>query len=245
MKNKMKLLIIILYAVSFDNGCFSPSAKMNEKIFNDTLQRPAYMTENATLLNYGSDEDSIMVWADYMGCLTIKEKVYSHIHGVQYYYVKAGRRDTTYYESLELRSGVKKIDFKNVRVLKQSIGGANVGLFDGKDSLWLFHVLQSDEFNREHKGIHFTNMPTIELRNNEYMADVELEFNLKKLKEGKYELTLSDTSKVQYEACLNCNITNQKISFLNRQDGKIYFVDGNYYLELVNKDDVKRFQGLR
>ncbi len=77
----------------------------------------------------------------------------------------------------------------------------------------MFAVLELNEFSREHKGIEFKRMPTIALDNNRYLADVDMEFNLKKVKEGKYELTLSDTSKVEYKACSNCNITNQEISF--------------------------------
>lgn len=145
---------------------------------------------------------------------------------------------------MELRNRSMKFDFKNRSILNYP-GKATIQISNKKDSLLLFHVLESDEFAREHKEIEFKRMPTIALDNNRYLADDDMEFNLKKLKDGKYELTLSDTSKVEYKACSNCNITNQEISFLNRQDGRIYFVDQDYYLELVNKDDVKLFQGLR
>ncbi len=240
----MKLFFILLYSLSVNLSCWNTPAKMENKNINDTLQKPAYMTGHAALLNYGSDDEPIMVWADYIGLLSKEGKVYSHIHGIQYFYVKAAVRDTFYYENLDLRNNIQVFDFKDFRILNYP-GEATVQISNKKDSLLLFAVLESDEFSRTHKGVEFKRMPTIALNNNRYMADVQMEFNLKKVKEGRYELTLSDTSKVQYKACSNCNITNQEISFLNRQDGRIYFVKQDYYLELVNKEDVKKFQGLR
>ncbi len=75
------------------------------------------MTQHATLLNYGSDVEPIMVWADYIGSLSKKGKVYSHIHGVQYFYEKAGKKDTVYYENIGLRNNTKSFDFKNCSIL--------------------------------------------------------------------------------------------------------------------------------
>lgn len=241
----MKLFFILPYLLSIINlGCFSTSEKIEDKSKNDTLQRPAYMTENATLLSYADEVDPILVWADYIGPFSKNGKSYSHIQGVQFFYVNVKKVDTIYYENMELRSGAKLFEFKNWRILENS-NEAMIQTSNGKDSLLLFSVLQSDEFNRMHKGMEFTNMPTITLENNRYLADVDLEFKLNKVSGDNYELILSDSSRVQYKACSTCKISVQKISFLNRQNGRIYLVDKGNYLDLVNKDDAKIFQGLR
>ncbi len=235
---------MLLSSLSFNLGCTNVQTDMKDKINADTLRRPTSITDKAVLLNFGSEEEPILVWADYTGPLSQEGKVYSHIHGVQYFYVKTEQRDTFYYENMELRNHTIEFDFKNCIILNYP-GEATIQISNKKNSLLLFHVLESNEFAREHKGIEFKRMPTIALDDDRFLADVDMEFNLKKVKEGRYDLTLSDTFKVEYKACSNCNITNQKISFLNRQDGRIYFVEKDCYLELVNKDNAKIFQGLR
>ncbi|MBX2924074.1 MAG: hypothetical protein KF746_17880 [Chitinophagaceae bacterium] len=241
----MKLFIILLSSLSFNLGCSNAQTEMKDKKINtDTLQRPAGMTQQAALLNFGSDDEPIMVWADYVGTFKNDGKEYSHIHGVHYHYVKADKSDTVYYENMDLRNGVRKFDFTNYSILNYP-GEATIKVSNSKDSFLLFSVLESTEFDRIHRGIKFTNMPTIEKRNGALMHDVELEFNLKEIGNGIFEMTLNDGTKIKYRISSGCKVKKPLCSFLNRQDGKVYFVDADCYLELVNKDDVQKFQGLR
>jgi hypothetical protein len=244
-KAKMKLVILILSSLSFNFSCFNTPVKMNDKKNNDTLQRPAYMTQQATLLNYGSDVEPIMVWADYIGTLSKEGKKYPHIHGVQYYYVKADKRDTAYYENVELRSGAKKINFKNVKILEQPIGGANIGFFDGKDSLWLFYVIENDEFKAEHKGVEYRRPPTIYLdKFKEYVSDDDIRVNIKSDGNDKYRVTFIDNGIVAapYKLHGNCKGELETISFVNKENGCIYFISQDCYLEPINRDDLKKLQ---
>jgi hypothetical protein len=241
----MKLFFILLSSLSFNLGCSNAQIEMQDKkISTDTLQRPAGMTQQAVLLNFGSEDEPIMVWADYAGNFKNNGNEYSHIHGVWYYYVKADKNDTVYYENMELRSRAKQFDFKKCSILNYP-GEATIKVSNGKEDVLLFNVIESDEFAREHRGIVFKRIPTIALNNGNNTADVELEFNLKEIGNGTFEMTLNDSSKIKYQMSADCKVKNPLCSFLNRQDGRIYFVDRDCYLELVNKDDVKKFQGLR
>ena len=211
----------------------------------DTIKRPAYVSKRATLINFGGDELPVFVWAEYIGPLIKNGRRYSHIHGVKFYYIKARKVDTVYYENLELRKAKREFDFANCKVLDYP-GGTIVGLASDNDSITLFHVLETDEFKREHKGVEFKNIPTISINKyNEYSTDIDMEFSIKKIKEGGYLLILNDGSKIPYKLCQTCNEQPEIFSFLNREDGKIYFINRDCYLELVNSDDAKRFQELR
>lgn len=241
----MKLFLILLSSLSFSFGCSNAQTEMKDKKINtDTLQRPAGMTQQAVLLNFGSEEEPIMVWAEYAGTFKNDGKEYSHIHGVRYHYVKADKNDTIYYENMELRSRVKQFDFKKCSILNYP-GEATIKVSNGKEDLLLFNVIESDEFAREHRSTIFKRIPTIALNNGNNTADVELEFNLKQIGNGIFEMTLNDGSKIKYQMSAECKIKNPLCSFLNRQDGRVYFVDTDCYLELVNKEDVQKFQGLR
>jgi hypothetical protein len=241
----MKLFVILLSSLSFSFGCSNAQTEMKDKkISTDTLQRPVGMTQQAALLNFGSEEEPIMVWADYVGTFKNNGKEYSHIHGVRYYYVKADKNDTIYYENIELRSRTKQFDFNNSSILNYP-GEATIKVSNGKDTVLLFSVIESDEFAREHRGIVFKRIPTIALNNGNNTADVELEFNLKEIGNGIFEMALNDGSKIKYRMSSGCNAKETLCSFLNRQDGRVYFVDMDCYLELVNKEDAQKFQGIR
>lgn len=115
---KLSILFLVLISLPFLPGCSNGrTAKKDEKISKDTFIRPAGMTQQAVLLNFGSDDDSIMVWADYIGVFKHGDIKYAHIYGVRYYYVQANQNDTLYYENMELRSGAKQFDFKNYSIL--------------------------------------------------------------------------------------------------------------------------------
>ncbi len=241
----MKLFVILLSLLSFNLGCINAQTEMNVKKTNsDTLQRPVGMTKQATLLNFGSEDELIMVWADYVGTFENDGNIYSHIHGVQYYYVEADKTDTVYYENMDLRNGVKKFDFKNFVILNYP-GEATIQISNGKDSILLFHVIESDEFAREHRGTVFKRIPTISFNSGSNIADVELEINIKESGNGIFEMTLNSGSKIKYQMSSGCKVRKPLFSFLNRQDGRLYFVGTDCYLELVNKKDAQKFQELR
>lgn len=241
----MKFLFIILSSILFSISCSNAQTEIRDKkMSKDTSQRPTGMTHQAVLLNFGSEDEPIMVWADYAGNFRKDGKKYSHIYAVRYYYVKAEMNDTLYYENMGLRNRSNQFDFKNSTILNYP-GEATIKVSKGVNEVLLFNAIESDDFAREHRGIVFKRMPTISLNNGNYVGDVELEFSLNDIGNRFFEMTLNDGSRVKYKLSGECKEKNPLCSFLNRQDGRIYFVDRDCYLELVNNGDKRIFQGLR
>jgi len=241
----MKYFVILLSSLSFNIGCSNAQTELKDrKVNTDTLLRPAGMTQQAALLNFGSLDEPITVWADYIGFFRNDGKKYSHIHGVRYHYVKADKSDTVYYENMELHNGVRQFDLKTYSILNYP-GEATIQMGNGKDTILLFHVIESDEFEREHRGIVFKRIPTIASDNGHNTADVELEFNLREIGNGVYEMTLNDGSKIKYRMSLGCKVEKPLCSFLNRHDGRVYFIDVDCYLELIDQADAQKLQGMR
>lgn len=236
----------LLFAILLATGCTNSSKQTQNTIAlkPDTI-RPSSVSKQATLINYGGDDMPVYVWVEYAGPLINNGKKYAHIHGIKFSYIKPKKTYTEYYENLDIRNASRKFDFNSGKV--QGLpGDANIGLVSGIDSLLLFRVLGNYEFTREFRGMTFSDVSTISLNQyGEYVADINIEFNLKKNGNGAYTLTFYDGSTIQYKATSGCKVTNESISFLNRENGRIYLLDRTCYLELVNKKDVKRFQELR
>jgi hypothetical protein len=240
----MKLIFFLVSAFWLNMACENnESASRQETTMKmDTLKRPASVSQNATLINFGSSDEPIPVWAEYIGPLSVSGKQYAHIAGIKYHYVKANQTETVYYENMQLRDGSRSFDFKNSKVGNVP-GRTEALLISGRDSLWLFYVLETDEFNREHKGIQFTRMPTIRIDATNYpLPDDLIEYNLKQENETQYTLTLTDGSKVSYKLSSGCKEKPEKLSYLNKQTGVIYFINKDCYLEIVNKDDLAKLK---
>ncbi|PSL19287.1 hypothetical protein [Chitinophaga ginsengisoli] len=237
------LLLIALLNMS----CLSGNGQdENKKVLTpDTTQRPANVSRQATLINFGGDDLPVFVWVEAVGPLIADGKEYSHIRGIKFTYVKPRKSYTEYYENLNLRNGARKFNFKTSKVLEYP-GEANIHLASGKDTLPMFHVLGNDELERMHRGIKFKDISTVSRdQYGEYIADTDMECNIKKDGNGMYIVTLNNGSKIIYKSTSKCNVSEESVSFLNREDGKIYLFDRSCCLELVNKEDVKKFQDLR
>jgi len=99
-------------------------------------------------------------------------------------------------------------------------------------------MVSDDEFDRVHKNIESKRIPTISLNQyQEYAADVDNKINLKREKGRRFVLTRNDLTQTYYRLCETCTATSFKVSFLNREDGQIYFLDTNCYLEVENKEE--------
>lgn len=237
-----------LLIMALTTGCLSNDKQKidNNKITSqDTTSRPPNVSKQATLINFGGDEMPVLVWVEYAGPLVIDGKGYSHIQGIKFSFVKPRQSDKAYYENLEIRNGSRDFDFKRCRVAEIP-GDANICLVNGKDSLLIFQVSVYNGSKRVHRGIEFRNMSTISLNQyGEYVSDVDMEFNIQREDNGIYTLTLNDGSRIIYKGVSDCNVNESSVSFLNREDGKIYLLNKTCYLELVNKNDAKKFQQLR
>lgn len=245
----MKLLTFFIFLLNF--ACSNTQVSMNENNKTDSgnIKKPEYMSSNATLMNYGSKEEPIFVWADYGGVYKKDGKEYTHIHLVNYYYVNAKKQDTMYYENLQLRNGSKFFDFSKAKILEESFGGRNIGIASNKDTINLFFVLEKKEFISDFNNIIYRRTPMICLtENKEYKYDNDVRLNIKKDKQDNYLVSFVDydINNAKYKLIKKrkeLQFTDlNTISFVNKEDGIIYFLNNDFYIEPTNKSEIKNLK---
>jgi hypothetical protein len=210
----------------------------------DTIKRPINISQQATLVNLGFDDMPVYFWVEYAGKLNIAGKQYPHIYGFNYFDILGKLLYTRYYENMDIRNSKKEFDATHSKILPYP-GDATVQISNGTDSLLFFHVLESDEFKRNYKDIEYIRMPAIyfeRINGNGFVSDYDVEFNMKK--EGDiYTITFTGVP-LPFRLCSACKTEPTKVSFINLYEGKIYFIEKECYLEPVNKEDLRKIQGL-
>ena len=235
--------INLSFAVSlfFNISCMNPGNNeehSGKSLIKDTLKRPPFVSGQAKLLRFGSAQEPRMVWAEYIGPLKKNDKVFDHICMIKYYYTDPVRIDTVFYENLEIRNGKINPDWREYKIENDQIDEGTVSITNGKDTVDLFSVLKTDKFDEEYNGIKFTHMPSVrEVGKGSIIATGLVEYNLKQENGNQYLLTLRNGAKIPYQLCAGCKGALEDISFMNREDGRIYLIERSCYLELVNRED--------
>ncbi|WP_295794148.1 hypothetical protein [Mucilaginibacter sp.] len=234
----MKNLLAVLLIVTLFVNCVSNGAadKTPAQIMRDTLKKPSYVPANATLLNLGSSVEPLFAWVELVGPLNKNGKIYSHILEVRYYF-KSGINQTCYYENLEIRTNKKGVDFSDFKPLEFPFSG-NIKISKGKDTLLLFEVLAPKEVEIK-DNISFINVATI--RNTEsgrLLSTRDLQCNLSDDGDGNFSLMLREGIKIKYKMGQSHILSSKSISFINRENGNIYFLGKPDFLQLVDSKDV-------
>lgn len=248
MKNKIiisSLLLSLGCTVFFCNSSTKSSDEVVEAEKQDTLKRPANVSRHATLINLGFGDSPVYQWVEYSGKLNLNGKAYPHIYEFKYFDSNGKFLYTQHYENIEIRNGNKDFDATNCKVVPYP-GDATIQVINDVDTLLFFHVLESDELKRTYNGIEYVRMPAIYYETNYntgFTSDEDVEFNIKKDKET-YIVTFTGTA-VPFKLSSSCKEEPSKVSFLNEQEGRIYFIEKDCYLELMNSEDIKKIQALR
>jgi len=248
MKNKIiisSLLLSLSCTVFFCNSSVKSSDEV-EATKQDTLKRPATVSKHATLINLGFDDSPVYQWVEYAGKLKMEDKSYTHIYGFKYFDAQGKFLHTRYYENMEIRNGTKEFDATTQVEISPFPGDATIHVSNGADSLLFFHVLESDEFKRTYEGIEYVRMPAIYYETNYntgFTSGEDVEFNIKREKDF-YTVTFTGTA-ILFKLCSACKTEPTQVSFLNEQEGRIYFVERECYLELINNEDIGKIQALR
>lgn len=204
--------------------------------------RPPGFSRKATLINFGTEEDWNFAWAEHTGPYKENGKEYAHIQGFKFYYETTQQTHTFYYENIAVREGKKIFDFTNCSMLNYP-GEATIEVANENDTISMFCVKGPDEFSRVHKDVAFTSVNSVSLNQyNEYAADFDIEINLQQEGERRFVVTTNNLVKTYYRLCDSCKIAPGKISFINREDGRIYFLERHCYLEPENAEDAGRFK---
>jgi hypothetical protein len=248
MKNKIGIISLVL-SLSVTAFCCNSSVKSEgHATVQDSIKRPANISPNASLINPGEPEGEgmpVYQWVEYAGKLVYDGKEHSHIYGFKYFNDKGSLLSTVYYENMEIRGGKKDFDASKSKVLLYP-GDATIQLSNEADTLLFFHVLESDEFKRTYQGLAYTRMPAVYFETNYdtgFRSADDVEFNID-TEGGKYFVTFTGTT-VPFKLSSSCNGEPGKVSFLNYKEGRIYFIEKECYLELVNSEDIQKIQALR
>lgn len=252
----MRRLITSLFIVLINCSVFScngstksskeEQSTIHDVIEQDSIKRPKNVPKQATLINLGFDDLPSYQWVGYSGKLIKDDKVYPHIYGFKYFDIEGKFLHTQYYENLEIRSGSKNFDVSEIKVLPFP-GDATIQLSNDTDTLLFFHVLESDEFKRTHKGIEYNRMPTIyeDYNGNGFASGEDLEFNIRK-DQDLFIVTFTAKGILEIPFKLNstCGQEPSIVSFMNREEGKIYFIEKGCYMEPVRIEDVRLLKSL-
>lgn len=246
MKNKIIISSILFSLSSTVFSCSSSVKSSDEEVKQDTVKRPASVSRGATLINLGFDDTPVFMWVEYSGKLNLNNKTYPHIYGFKYFDAQGKFLYARYYENMEIRNGTKEFDATPQIEISPFPGDATIHGSNGKDSLLFFHVIESSEFKRIYEGVEYVDMPAVYLETrygNGFVSDEDVEFNIRKEKDI-YTVTFTGTA-IPFKLCSACKTEPSKVSFLNEQEGRIYFVERECYLEPVNSEDLKKIQALR
>lgn len=229
-------LIIILFFIFFLNYCTvlnkkndTNKFKVNHTISQDTIKIP----NDAFQMDLGFEDAPALVWVKYDKNFLIKEKLYNHIYGINFWN-KKGFLYTKYYEQ-DRESNNKSIKIFEF-IIKRYPGDKTLQLIRKNDTILLFNVLENKEFKRTFKGKEYLRLPTVKFNSKEEkVSSVDIEINILKIKDSIYEVTLIDSYGIRNQKFKLNTIIEGKLhlSYYDFSSNKIYLLEKNYFLEKI------------
>jgi hypothetical protein len=237
-----KLIVFTIFLISqlgFSISCRPNSNKMEEIAQKDSIPRPPIVSPKGILMNFGGGEIPVYAWAEYIGSLKCDNSIFPHIIGVKYYYPTSGKTDIMFYENMQYRKGLSKFKIDSSTILP-SYSSSKLLFKFRSDTIVFFPVLEDSSLTETYKGLKYSRINTV--KNSfenvfEYSGDVAISIVLEK---GDYFVRFNRKNEdiFKYKMCPQCDGTLGKISFLNKTNGNIYFIEKNCYIEPVDRKKV-------
>jgi len=229
---KIYYFLIIIFLYSFI-GC---NIKNTNKIMSEyNAQKPENVSKHAQKLNIGFEDRPVYVWAEITGNLKIGERVFDHILGIKFTY-ETGEVFVHYYET----EGRRKINIE-CEGHEYSVvlypGDLTVKLSYKNKKKILFNVLEIEDDDPE-----WLRIPTTKKNhNNELVSGYATRIEIIELDDKKYLVKFNDDKgRREYKYKANKQISNiREISYLDRTDGNIYFLNRDEFLSLIDISDAK------
>jgi hypothetical protein len=249
----MKMKIVLFCLIVYYFGCNIEKKEVEqtvEKIEQDSIIRPDNVSNDAWLVNMGFVDKPIFAWVEYVGNYTDNRKIYPHIYQFRYLYHDDKSIDTLNYEWNKGRYVNIKLELNNFKgySFKLFPGDATIQLKNEENELFLFNVIENHKFDNVFRGISYFRIPTVKIDSiyPEYglSTDYETRINLEQTEKGAYTVNLIDDKGIRafmYKMNEDCRVTPTKISYLNKENGHIYYIEKDCYLELVDKKDLDKF----
>jgi hypothetical protein len=205
----------------------------------DSIPRPAGVSPKAVFMNFGGDEVPVHAWVEYIGGYKQGRKKLSHLVGIRYYYSFSGKSDTVFYENLDYRGNILKIEIDSSIILP-SYSTADLILNYNRDTIIFFPVLEDPSLESVYKNVRYVCLPSVSTNQdgvlvyNDYIGlSIDRTGN-----QYKVRFNRSNDEIFEYNICSQCKETTRKVSFVDKTDGKIYFIERECYLEPFDKDKV-------
>jgi hypothetical protein len=237
--NMMFFIIIMATAFSHINCMSNGSNKKDQAPEHAyTMTRPVYVPGDATLLRFGSAQEPRLVWAEYAGPYRNEGKVYNHIFGVRYFY-NTNEVDTLFYENFDIRNGKKTFDPLVYKMLYAQVDESALTIAKNGDTLDVFEAVHGGPGPMSN-GVQMVNVPSVKkaIDNLTYVAGSWITSYLKKEGQSGYSLLLEGGEKIPYRLCDGCHGDPSVIRFINVEDGRVYFIEKDCWMEVIDRKDV-------
>jgi hypothetical protein len=245
---KVSMILLGLFAWSCQASFTNTDSAQDMKMKKDTIVRPAHVSPQAKLINLGFVDAPSYVWIEYVGFYKDTQGVHSHIFGIEHTNIYPDdypeQVDTLYYEFDGSRRQLSVFrDLKDYEIIPYP-GNGTYKLINKDDYLLLFNVMQLSDSRQIIKGKEWQMaVPTTEInRHGEKVSGVQAHVHIEKENGDIYLVSLIDDKGMRtlhFQKRGDCSI-DSKISYLDKQEGRLYFVPKDCYLEILEKGDLSK-----
>lgn len=238
-KLSVAVLSLMMHFAFLNANCRCSPKKTDARIQTNSIPRPAGISPKAVFMNFGGDEIPVHAWAEYVGVYAQGKKKLSHLVGIRYYYSISGESDTVFYENLDYRNKMLKINIDSCTILP-SYSTADLKFHYNSDTIIFFPVLEDTSLESIYKGIRYIRSSCV-TKNQDgvlvYKGDISLSIDEDN---SLYFVRFNrrNDEPFDYKLCSRCKETKGKVSFVDKTDGKIYLMERECYLEPLYKDNV-------
>ncbi len=209
---------------------------------SDSIPRPENVSPRASLIDLGFVELPVYKWVQIDGNLSINGERYDHILKLLFFNVDGSKVDTVFYESRSLRKEGLKFNFDSDYRVERFPGDLTLKITTEESSIVVFRVMDNGRFKTVYKGMEYSRLPTTSLREStgDLVSDEKIRYNLKKSTKG-FIVTYFGVP-LEYEFSSGCPSSPELVSYMDRSNGNIYFVEKGCFLKLVNPKDVEKIK---
>lgn len=242
----MRIYISVYYLLILLSSCSVEEGKSDkntiEKSQEKSISRPFHLSDDARLINLGFIDSPSYNWVEYIGNYSEKGKVYPYLYQFKYSNEFGGNADTLTYEwNLGRNSNQLILDNFNDYTFIPFPANGTIKLSKDSQEFILFEVLEFHKFDRPFKDDFYFRIPTVKIHSvhpeHGLVSDDDIEINIKKTQEGFYKIKFIDIKGVKeflYQKNNDCKEPTSIISYLNKENGNIYYIQNDCYLELIN-----------
>ncbi|WP_338813083.1 hypothetical protein V9L05_17240 [Bernardetia sp. Wsw4-3y2] len=144
-----------------------------------------------------------------------------------------------YYENMQSRKG-KVFDLKNSQISLYP-GNTTLQIITEKDTLLFFSVLELKELRNWRDSLEYLRIPSIYYNEDSLLvAGEDIRLHISEKQKRDYIVYIDYEHIIPYRLCSDCKSLPTEISFFNRENGNIYFIERSCYLELIYKTDLNK-----